>query len=96
MRIHARFSLQETTRCKMYAPNPEGKEKQWILVEGVRVKLSPVTGEPFGSATPGGQLEMVIANPTAAKAFLDAPLHSEFDAVFTPVEKPAEPVVEPV
>src|SRR6266568_3222153 len=57
MQIQARFCLGEVTRCKMYAPNPEGKDKQWVPVEGVRVKLSPVTGEPFGSATPGGSLK---------------------------------------
>lgn len=87
MSIHARFSLGETARLKCYAPNPEGRDKQWVMVEGVRVKLSPVTGEPFGSATPGGQLEMVIANPVAAKVFLDAPIGAEFDAIFSEVAK---------
>jgi hypothetical protein len=82
--IQARFCLGETTRCKMYAPNPEGKDKQWVQVEGVRVKLSPITAEPFGSATPGGQLEMVIANPEAAQVFLDAPLGQEYDMLLTP------------
>ncbi len=86
MQIQARFCLGEVTRCKMYAPNPEGKDKQWVMVEGVRVKLSPVTGEPFGSATPGGSLEMVIANQEAANAFLNAPLGQEYDMLFTPRE----------
>jgi hypothetical protein len=86
MKIHARFSLGETARIRCYAPNPEGKDKQWILGEGVRVKLSPVSGEPFGSATPGGNLEMVIANPEAANVFLNAPIGAEFDAVLSLVE----------
>jgi hypothetical protein len=89
MKVHARFRLDETTRIKMYAPAkaplPDGGK--WEYVPGVRVKLSPVQGEPFGSATPGGQLEMVIANPEAAKFFHEAELHQEFDVVFTPVEK---------
>lgn len=89
MRIHARFSLQETTRIKMYAPPkaPLPSGEKWELVHGVRVKLSPVQGEPFGSATPGGNLEMVIANPEAAKFFHEVELGQEFDVLFTPVEK---------
>ncbi len=90
MQIHARFSLGETARIRCYAPNPEGGDKQWVQVEGVRVKLSPVSGEPFGSATPGGSLEMVIANPDASQSFLDAPLGQEFDAVFSLVEPKGE------
>jgi hypothetical protein len=87
MQIHARFSLQETTRIKMYAPPKEPKPggEKWEVVHGVRVKLSPVQGEPFGSATPGGQLEMVIANPAAARLFHEAEIGQEFDAVFSPV-----------
>ena len=86
MQIHARFRLDEVTRVKMYAPakEPLPDGSKWEHVPGVRVKLSPVQGEPFGSATPGGQLEMLIANPEAAKVFDDAPIHQEFDVVFTP------------
>ena len=83
MKIHARFRLGETTRCRMYKP---GENNKWEPVEGVRVKLSPVTGEPFGSATPSGQIEMTIANPLAAQAFLDAPLDQEYDVFFSRVE----------
>ncbi len=82
MKIHARFRLGETVRCRMYTLE-DGK---YVPVEGVRVKLSPVQGEPFGSATPGGSLEMVIANPVAAQEFLDAPLDQEYDAYFSRVE----------
>lgn len=84
MQIHARFSLGEVARIKMYAPNPEGKDKQWVPVEGVRVKLSPITAEPFGSATPGGQLEMVIANPEVVTEFLNAHIGQEYDMLFSP------------
>ena len=71
----------------MYAPPPGDSPKgsQWVQVEGVRVKLSPVTGEPFGSATPGGTFEMVIANPEAAAFFLDAPLDQQFDVLISAV-----------
>lgn len=86
--IHARFSLGEVTRIRCYAPMKKGEP--WEQVEGVRVKLSPVTGEPFGSATPGGQVELVIASPTAAQIFNDAPIGQEFDAVFSLVVKEAE------
>jgi len=86
--IHARFSLGESARVRCYAP-PKDKPKgsPWEMVEGVRVKLSPVSGEPFGSATPGGQLEMVIADPTAAALFNLAPIGQEVDAIFTFVEQ---------
>ena len=87
--VHARFSLNEVTRVKMYAPRKEPNEQgeKWEYVPGVRVKLSPVQGEPFGSATPGGQLEMLIASPDAANIFHAADIGQEFDAVFTPRTK---------
>ncbi len=85
MQVHARFRLDEVTRMKMYAPPkaPLPSGEKWEYVEGLRVKLSPVQGEPFGSATPSGECMMLIANPDTAEAFLDAPLHQEFDVVFT-------------
>ncbi len=87
MKIHARFRLDEVTRIKLYMPGDDGKGGKWVFASGVRVKFSPVQGEPFGSATtPGGQLEMVIANPEAAAVFNNAELYQEFDAVFSPVE----------
>lgn len=90
MKIHARFSLTETARVKMYtrAKSPRPNGETWEQVTGVRVKLQPVQGEPFGSATPGGQLEMVIANPDAAKVFNDAEIDQEFDVVFSLIERP--------
>lgn len=33
------------------------------------VRMIPVQGEPFGSATPSGQLTMMICNPEAADQF---------------------------
>lgn len=90
MQIHARFRVDEVTRIRMYAPGDDGKGGRWVPVEGVRVKLSPVQGEPFGSATPGGQLEMVIANPEAANVFLNVSIGTEFDTIFSPVESVKE------
>jgi len=58
---------------------------KWGSIEGLRVKLQPVQGEPFGSATPSGQLEMVIANPEAAAVFSEADLGQEFDVLFNAV-----------
>jgi len=87
MKIHARFWLAEDGRVKS-SRHVEGN--QWETVESIRVKLYPVQGEPFGQATPSGSLEMVIANPDAAKLFREAAIGQEFDAVFSLVEKPAE------
>lgn len=81
MQIHARFCLLETSRISLFQKNADG---QWVPGEGTRVKLSPVQGEPFGSATPGGSLEMVIANPAASAVFLGSPIGQEFDVLFTP------------
>lgn len=81
--VHARFALSEITRISMFAEDEEG---QWKPTEGTRVKLAPVQGEPFGSATPGGSLEMVIANPAASTIFLTAPIGQAYDVVFSPVE----------
>lgn len=89
-RIHARFSLYETARIRCHAPDPQNPRGQWKNVEGVRVKLSPAAGEPFGSATPSGSLEMVIASPEAAQVFNDAAIGAEFDAVLTLVESNPE------
>ncbi len=88
MRIHARFRLDEVTRKKLYAPakEPLPSGEKWELVEGAQVKLYPVQGEPFGSATPSGECMMVIANPAIVEGFLHMPLGVEFDVVFTPVE----------
>jgi len=83
--IQAQFILSEVARvqCSRFI----GAERRWVAGEGVRVKLAPATGEPFGSATPGGNVEMVIANPEAAKVFADAPLGQAFDFLISPVEK---------
>ena len=83
MQIQARFRLDEVTRIKMYSLAKESDGSKWVPVEGVRVKLFPVQGEPFGSATPGGELMMVIANPEVIAEFHNAPLGQEYDALFT-------------
>ncbi|MGH2478513.1 MAG: hypothetical protein ACRDHW_02510 [Ktedonobacteraceae bacterium] len=59
---------------------------EWEVVEAARVKLGAVQGEPFGSATPSGSLDMVIVNPAALKIFREAKLGQEFDVLFSPVE----------
>jgi len=82
-KVHARFRLNETARilCSVY------KDQKYSSEEAVRVKMSPVHGEPFGTATPGGELTMIIANPEAAKIFNDAPINQEFDFIISPVAK---------
>lgn len=86
--IHARFSLYETTRITCYVKD---EKNQWANGEGCRVKLQPVQGEPFGSATPAGSLEMVIANQAASAVFQAASLGQQFDVLISPVPAP-EPV----
>jgi hypothetical protein len=81
--IHARFNLQEVARvrCSVY------KNQTYESAEGVRVKMNPVHGEPFGTATPGGELMMIIVNPKAVSVFNDAPIGQEFDFLISPVEQ---------
>lgn len=83
--VHARFKLDEDTRVVQHKQNKE--TGGWEKVEAARVKMYPVTGEPFGSATPTGELMMVIVNPEALKLFRHAALGQEYDVVFTPVPK---------
>ena len=83
-RIHARFRLTEDTRIWCHQSQGEGK---WALVTGARVKLSPVQGEPFGSATPSGSMDMTIVNQDAVAVFREAEIGQEFDVLITPVVK---------
>lgn len=92
--IHARFRFDEEARVRCYVANRTG-QGSWEPVEGLRVKMFPAPGEPFGSATPGGQLEMVIANPAAQEIFKSLPIGQEFDVFFSPVEKVERPVDVP-
>lgn len=82
-KVHARFKLYEDARASAYSGGG--------YVSAARVKLSAVQGEPFGTSTPQGQIEMLIANPEAVALFREAPLGAEFDVVFSLVEpeKPA-------
>jgi hypothetical protein len=54
------------------------------MVPAARVKLGAVAGEPFGSATPSGTIEMVIVNPEALALFREAALGQEFDVFIAP------------
>lgn len=76
--VHARFKLYEDARASAYMGNG--------YVSAARVKLSAVQGSPFGTATPQGNIEMLIANPDAVALFRDAPLGAEFDVIFSIVE----------
>ncbi|HEY4033974.1 MAG TPA: hypothetical protein VGL94_08450 [Ktedonobacteraceae bacterium] len=84
-KIHARFKLGEDTRVPCHQPKKDGNG--WEQVNGLRVKLYPVTGEPFGSATPSGELTMVLANPEAIRVFKEAEIGQEYDVIFSPVQK---------
>lgn len=79
--IHARFCLTEDTRVTHYTYTGSGKSE---AVEAARVKLSAVQGEPFGSASPSGLLDMVIVNPEALKIFREAKLGQEYDFIISP------------
>ena len=79
MRVHARFKLYDDARAQGYSGSG--------YVEAARVKLSAVQGEPFGSATPSGNIEMLIVNPDAFKMFHEAKIGQEFDVFFSPVEE---------
>lgn len=76
--VHARFRLYEDARASAYMGSG--------YVSAARVKLSAVQGAPFGTSTPQGSIEMLIANPEAVALFRDAPLGAEFDVVFALVE----------
>jgi len=77
MTVHARFKLYEDARASAYSH--EG------YVPAARVKLSAVQGEPFGTATPQGNIEMLIVNPEAFEVFRKVPMGQEFDVYFSPV-----------
>ena len=77
--VHARFKLYEDARAQGYSAGG--------YVSAARVKFSAVQGEPFGTATPQGTIEMLIVNPEACAVFHDAALGQEFDVFFSPVEK---------
>lgn len=82
MKMHARFRLIETTRtmCSIY------KEGKYESVEGLRVRMSPSHKEPFGVATPSGELTMLIASPDAIDMYKEAKLDQEYDFIVSPVE----------
>lgn len=82
MEVHARFRLYEDARASAYNGNG--------YVSAARVKLSAVQGEPFGTATPQGSIEMLIADPEAVALFRDAALGQEFDVVFSLVTPPTD------
>lgn len=82
MKVHARFRLYEDARASAYTNGG--------YAPAARVKLSAVQGAPFGTATPQGTIEMLIANPEAIEVFRDAPMDAEFDVVFSLVEPEKE------
>jgi hypothetical protein len=82
--IHTRWSVYEVARISSYRKNAAG---EYVSGEGCRVKLAPISGEPFGSGTPAGTMEMVIVNPAAAAVFLQTPIGQQYDVLFTPVQQ---------
>lgn len=86
-----RVSLEAVT---IYQPGENGKldyQKPSKTVLGAKVSLTAVQSAPFGQATPYGQVDMFIAEPEAAKIFIDALKarvdtgdikQSEFEVVF--------------
>lgn len=82
--VQARFYLQEVTRTPYYTTTSPGR------TEATRVRLSPVQGEPFGTATPQGSIDMLIVNPEAGAIFQSAPINQQFDILISPVEEEAQ------
>jgi hypothetical protein len=82
MQVSARFYLLEVTRTPYNTTGPQGL----TIGEATRVKLAPVKGEPFGPATPQGQIDMLIVNPAAGAVFQNAPINQQFDILISPVE----------
>lgn len=82
--VQARFRLDQVTRMQGYYKAPGEQEAK--VIEGSYVQLGAVQGEPFGSATPSGDLKMGIVNPAASRMFFDAPIGQEFDILISPVE----------
>ncbi len=84
--VHARFRLAEDTRVTGFSRQKKDGSG-WEYMNGNRVKLYPVQGEPFGDATPNGELMMTILNPEAAKIFTEAEMGQEYDIMISPVRK---------
>lgn len=62
MKILAKFSLHSIAQ-----------QRHWSEPGyATQVSFSAVQGEPFGSATPTGSIQMLIVNPDAQKFFADA------------------------
>lgn len=62
MKVLAKFSLHAIAQ-----------QRHWSEPGyATQVTFSAVQGEPFGSATPSGQITMLIVNPDAQKFFADA------------------------
>jgi hypothetical protein len=86
LEVHARFRIDHVTFHK-HREYENGAYTN-LGISGA-VHLSPVRGEPFGKATPSGQIEMYVANPAALAVFqraLEAHVDGdpgEFDVVFT-------------
>lgn len=83
--VHARFRLDEDTRVQIHQRVGDENNAPWKMVKGTRVKMSPVKGEPFGTATPSGSLEMVLANQHAQAMFNNVSLGQEFDVMISPI-----------
>lgn len=80
--VKARFYLLEVTRTPYNTTGPQGL----TIGEATRVKFAPVKGEPFGPATPQGQLDMLIVNPEAGAVFQNASISQQFDILITPIQ----------
>lgn len=81
MTVQAKFILNEASRTMCH--RQKNNTKEWEQVEGIRVKLTPTTGAPFGTATPGGSLEMVIVSDYAFKEFNESPIGQAFDVTIS-------------
>ena len=75
-------------KCKFYVgsieQSPYGGWSDVPKTISYRVRMSAVSGEPFGTLTPNGSVDMLIINQEAAKYF---ELEGEYEVIFKRVEK---------
>jgi len=75
-KVLCKFHLYSIERIPWY-----GEQK-----EATKFKFAPDQGEPFGKATPQGNIEMVVVNPAAAEQLTKHQINTSFYVTFEPVE----------
>jgi hypothetical protein len=75
--LQAQFYLTEVGRSQFYtAPG-----------QATRVKMQAAQGEPFGPATPQGNLDMLVVNEAAQELLHSLKIGKKFNLYFEPIEE---------